>query len=230
MPGAKDTFSEDGGGMKIKGAIFDLDGTLLDSMFIWDTIGEDYLRSRGIIPKENLNEVFKNMSLKEAARYYRRNYGILEDEDTIMDGVNQMIEHYYYDQVIPKEGVKEILEYLDKEGVKMCVATATDIHLAEAALKRSGLRDYFYSIFTCNGVGFGKDNPQIFETALLELGTPKENTIIFEDALYAVRTAKEAGFTVVGVYDVSEADNEEIIKKKADIFIRSFHEMRDYID
>ncbi|MGB8456002.1 MAG: HAD family phosphatase [Anaerocolumna sp.] len=216
--------------MKIKGAIFDLDGTLLDSMFIWDTIGGNYLQSRGITPMENLNETFKNMSLKEAAQYYRKNYGLTEDVKTIVDGVNQMIGHYYYEQVLPKEGIKEFLDILVKEGVKMCVATATDLHLADAALKRTGLRDYFCSIITCTGVGSGKDKPKIFETALLELGSPKENTVVFEDALYAVQTAKEAGFTVVGVYDSSEADNEETIKKRVDIFIRSFHEMRNYID
>ena len=115
--------------MRIRGAIFDVDGTLLDSMFIWDTIGETYLRSIGYQPKENLNETFKNMSLHQAACYYQTEYGVTLSIDQIMDGVNAMLERYYRFEVPLKPGVAELLERLRQSGVKLCIATATDRHL-----------------------------------------------------------------------------------------------------
>ena len=229
MPRTAFTFRKYGESVKIEGAIFDLDGTLLDSMFIWDTIGGDYLRTRGIEPRENLNEKFKNMSLYQAACYYQTEYGLQDSTSEIMDGVNKMIAHFYIDQVVPKSGVPVLLRELKSRGVKMCVATATDRHLVEAALKRNFILDYFGEIFTCSSIGQGKDKPDIFEAALSFLGTPKNTTWVFEDALHAVETAKSAGFPVVGVYDKSERYASEI-RGKSDIFIDRFSEMRDYLD
>lgn len=216
--------------IKIEGAIFDLDGTLLDSMFIWDTIGSDYLRSLGIEPREDLNQTFKSMSLLEAAEHYQKEYGVTRSLDEIMRGVNGMIESYYFNDVKAKDGVPDLLERLKGRGVKMCVATATDLHLAKAALERNGILQYFSKIFTCTEVGCGKDTPEIYNRALQHLGTPKPGTVVFEDALYAIKTAKEAGFLVVGVFDPSEAAHREEIQALADIYIDSFTEMRDYID
>jgi len=214
--------------MKIDGAVFDLDGTLLDSMFIWDTIGEDYLLSRKIDPRENLNQKFKNMSLYQAACYYQSEYGLQDSTDEIIDGVNRMIERLYVEVVEPKPGVPEFLVALSERGVKMCVATATDRHLVEAALFRCGLLDYFSEIFTCTSVGKGKDQADIYWAAHDFLGTPKESTWVFEDALYAVMTAKKAGFPVAGVYDKSEADT-TAVRKMADVFICSFEETEDFL-
>lgn len=123
----------------ITGAIFDLDGTLMDSMYIWDSIGSDYLLSRGITPKGNLNEIFKNMSLYQAALYYQDEYGLKDDVGAILDGVNSMIEGYYTKDVAPKDGITGLLDKLLDKNVKMCIATATDKHLVEAALKNNGM-------------------------------------------------------------------------------------------
>ena len=210
--------------MRIRGAIFDVDGTLLDSMFIWDTIGEAYLRSIGYQPKENLNETFKNMSLRQAARYYQTEYGVTQSIDEIMDGVNAMLERYYRFEVPLKPGVAELLEWLRQGGVRLCIATATDRHLVEAALDRCGVLSCFGEIFTCNEVGHGKDEPDIFEAALRFLGTRKEETIVFDDALYAVRTAKEAGFPVAVIYDSHEKNQKEI-RALADFYIENFSQI-----
>lgn len=210
--------------MRIRGAIFDVDGTLLDSMFIWDTIGETYLRSIGYEPREKLNEVFKNMSLFQAARYYRTEYGVTLSIDEIMNGVNAMLERYYRFEVSLRPGVAELLAQLQASGVKLCIATATDRYLVEAALERCGVLSCFGAIFTCNEVGHGKDEPDIFEEALRFLGTEKAETVVFDDALYAVRTAKEAGFPVAVIYG-SHEKNQEGLRALADFYIEDFSQV-----
>ena len=210
--------------MRIRGAIFDVDGTMLDSMFIWDTIGETYLRSIGYQPKENLNETFKNMSLHQAARYYQTEYGVTQSIDEIMDGVNAMLERYYRFEVPLKPGVAELLEWLRQDGVKLCIATATGRHLVEAALERCGVLSCFGAIFTCNEVGHGKDEPDIFEEALRFLGTEKAETVVFDDALYAVRTAKEAGFPVAAVYDSHERSQAEV-RARSDLYLEDLTQL-----
>lgn len=208
----------------IQGAIFDADGTLLDSMFIWDTIGEDYLRSLGYTPRENLNETFKNMSLYQAACYYRSEYGVKLSVEEIIEGVNRKIENLYRYEVSLKAGVKEFLKRLAKADVKICVATATDQPLIRAALERWGVDGYFTHILTCGQVGHGKDEPNIYEEALASLGTEKSRTLVFEDALYAVRTAKAAGFPVVGIYDSHEEYTGEV-QALADFYLTSFTQL-----
>lgn len=210
--------------MRIRGAIFDVDGTLLDSMFIWDTIGETYLRSIGYQPKENLNETFKNMSLHQAARYYQTEYGVTQSIDEIMDGVNAMLERYYRFEVPLKPGAAELLERLRQSGVRLCIATATDRHLVEAALNRCGVLSCFGEIFTCNEVGHGKDEPDIFEAVLRFLGTRREETLVFDDAFYAVRTAKEAGFPVAAVYDSHEKAQDQI-RMLADVYLEELTQL-----
>ncbi|MCI8623953.1 MAG: HAD family phosphatase [Provencibacterium sp.] len=211
--------------MRIRGAIFDVDGTLLDSMFIWDTIGESYLRSIGYEPKENLNEAFKSMSLYQAACYYQSHYDVTLTTGAIMDGVNALLERYYRYEVLLKPGAAELAAGLQAEGVRLCIATATDRHLVEAALSRLGILPYFSSIFTCTEVGHGKDEPHIFEEALRFLGTKKEETLVLDDAFYAVQTAKKAGFPVAAVYDPYEKDQEGL-RRLADLYLEDLSQLR----
>ena len=205
----------------LKGAIFDLDGTLLDSMFIWETIGEDYLRTLGKEPHEDLREAFMPLTLEEAAEYYREHYGVTLSVKEIVDGVNSMVEETYRTKVTLKPGVFEYLAWLKENRVRMCVATVTDRYLAEETLERLGIRHYFSEIFTCAEVGFGKDKPIIYRKAFEHLGTEKNETVVFEDALFALRTAKADGFTTVGVYDRHENRQNEL-QSLADYYIRNF--------
>ena len=205
----------------IKGAIFDLDGTLLDSMFIWDTIGEEYLRSLGKEPHEDLKETFMTLTLEEAAEYYREHYGVTLSVKEIVDGVNSMVEETYRTKVTLKPGIAEYLAWLKENGVRMCVATVTDRYLVEETLERLGVRHYFSKIFTCAEVGFGKDKPIIYQKALEHLGTEKRDTYVFEDMLFALNTAKTDGFPTVGVYDRHEVHQDEL-KGLADYYIFDF--------
>lgn len=135
-----------------------------------------------------------------------------------------MLERYYRFEVSLKPGVAELLAQLQASGVKLCIATATDRYLVETALERCGVLSCFGAIFTCNEVGHGKDEPDIFEEALRFLGTEKAETVVFDDALYAVRTAKEAGFPVAVIYD-SHEKNQEGLRALADFYIEDFSQV-----
>lgn len=208
----------------IAGAVFDVDGTLLDSMSIWDTVGADYLRSIGFEPKENLNEVFKDMSLDQAARYYQTEYGVTLSVEEITEGVNALLEDFYRHRAALKLGAGELVRELSSRGVKLCVATATDRYLVEAALERCGVLSCFGRIFTCGEVGHGKNEPHIFEAALRFLGTVREETLVFDDALYAVRTAKKAGFPVAAVYDSHEKGQAQV-RALADVYLENLAQL-----
>ena len=211
----------------LKGAIFDLDGTILDSMFIWDTIGEDYLRSLGKEPKENLKETFKAFTLEQAAEYYRENYGVTLSVNEIIDGVNKIVERYYAETVKLKPGIEVFLEKLKAKGVKMCIATVTDKPLVEIAFNRLGVSDYFSEVFTCASVGHSKEEPHIYREAQKHLGTSKKETAVFEDVVHALRTAKSDGFVTVGVFDVHE-ENQEELKLMADYYIENYSDFEKF--
>ena len=205
----------------LKGAIFDFDGTLVDSMFIWDTIGEDYLRSLGKEPHEDLKETFMTLTLEEAAEYYLTHYGVTLSVKEIVDGVNTMVEGIYRTRVALKQGVADYLRLLKENGTRICIATVTDRYLVEETLDRLGILQYFSEIFTCAEVGYGKDKPIIYRKALEHLDTAKNETYVFEDSLFALKTAKADGFTTVGVYDRHE-NRQDNLKNLADYYIVDF--------
>ena len=210
--------------MRLRGAIFDMDGTLLDSMQVWENAGEDYLRTLGCVPEEGVGELMKSMSLQQAALYCRERYALPLSVEEIMAGVNGRVEDFYRRQARLKPGAADFLDALSRRGVAMCLATATDLHLVEAALDRCGVRTYFSALFTCTQVGSGKDEPHIYRAALRHLGTGRTDTLVFEDALYAARTAKGDGFVTVGVADAYEKSEGEL-ERLSDFFLRDFREV-----
>ena len=208
--------------MNISGAIFDMDGTLTDSMFIWKDIVRRYLISCGITPLKTLWENTKNKSAVEVTKHFREVYGLNKPTQEIANGIDAMVEPMYREGVLPKDGIFLLLDRLKARGVKMCVASATDLEIVEMVLDSTGLRPYFSAVFSCVTVGAGKDEPLIFEKALSHLGTPKDETFVFEDALYAIKTAKSIGFPVAGVYDSFSEEETEQIKALSDIYIQDF--------
>lgn len=208
----------------IQGAIFDVDGTLLDSMPVWDTLAEDYLRTQHIEPHENLAETFKTFSLQQSAHYLQKVYGVSRSTKEIIDGINRLVEQFYLEKAALKPYAAQTLQCFYRQGIPMCIATATDEALVSGALRRCGVLNCFSKIFTCTSVGASKNEPLIYQAALEHLGTAKAETWVFEDALHAAQTAKADGFPVVGVYDPAETHSSEL-RALADFYIHDFFEL-----
>lgn len=207
--------------MKVKYIVFDFDGTLFDSMSIWDTAGELYLQSMGKQAKPSLREEVRELSLHQSAVYLKREYGLDESEEEIIRGIHQTIEDFYRYEVRPKAGVLAFLKELREAGMKLCIATASDRSLIEGALKRCGVFEFFDQIFTCSEVGHGKDEPMIFRKAMEYFQADRGNVVVFEDAFYAARTAKQDGFMTVAVFDKSEERQREL-QQMCDCYLTDF--------
>lgn len=211
--------------MRLQSAIFDMDGTLLDSMTMWQELGVSLLGRFGVEADAELQERLKPMTLRQGAAYCRETYHLEPTVEELVALLEQRVDHFYHNEVQAKPGVARFLSLLKMEGVWMYVATATDRHLAEAALRHAGIDGYFRGLVTSAEVGSGKENPEIFERAMRRLRSNKKDTVVFEDSLHAIRTAKAAGFRVAGVYDASSEAQQEEIRSLADYYIRSFDEM-----
>lgn len=209
---------------KIKGAIFDFDGTLFDSMHIWATVSSDYIRSKGIEPEPDLDEKYKKFTLDEAVGYFRREYGLDVSAEEIKAGFYDVVEPKYFREVMPKPGIPELLFAMKKAGIPAAVATVTDEYLIDAALRRCGLLDLFTGVFSCQTLGLSKEDPRIFDTARASLGTERRDTAIVEDSLFAATTARAAGYIVVGVWDRFEKPTAEL-EKMADFYVKDTRDL-----
>ena len=195
-------------------AIFDMDGTLIDSMVFWKHLASEYLHRKGVtqIPTD-IPERIKPMTMSESASLFKREFGLTGDPEAEM---NAMMDAHYRNDIPLKPGVEEYLQTLRRRGVRMCVASATAEHLMESCLKRLGIRDCFEFLLSCETVGAGKRSPLVYHACAERLGATPQEIAVYEDALYAVQTAKSAGYHVIGVYDDGAAKNWEIIEKLAD--------------
>lgn len=206
----------------ITGAIFDLDGTLLDSMPYWENLGENYLVRCGKTPHPDIRFHFKRLTLEGSAIFMKREYGLEESIEDIAWGIMAGIKDAYFESIPLKPGVAVMLESLRERDVRMCVATATERPCAEAALERLGIAQYFSHVFTCSEAGASKTEPLIFEQALAHLGTPRASTVVFEDALHAMETAHAAGFPLVAVSEPASAEDSQAIRELADVYVHQF--------
>ena len=165
--------------MRLQSAIFDMDGTLLDSMPIWRDLGASLMREMGLTPGPELNDKLKTLSLRDGLAYCRELYQLPQTVDELVGMVFDRIHDFYCQRVRPKPGVEKFLSLLKMEGVWMYVATATDRPLAEAALRHAGIDGYFRGIVTVAEAGAGKaESAEIYERAMRRLQSNKKDTVI----------------------------------------------------
>ena len=208
--------------MKIKAAIFDLDGTLLDSMAMWQNVCDEYLEQNGLGSQGKLSEEFRTMSLDRSSQYIKEVFKLEKSAQQIFDEIIDMVEDKYTSTLPLKEGAYDFVKGLFESGTKICIASASMRHLVERAMKRTGLSEFASGIFTCSEAGAPKTEPAVFLQAMEFLGTKPEETWVFEDSLLAIQTAKNIGCKVCAVYDDSNADTTEPIKALADVYLKTF--------
>lgn len=212
--------------MNKKYAIFDMDGTLVNSMYYWKNLVGEFLSSKGIT--EDLSQIMskvKTMTIAQSTLYFSQLYPSLGSPQDMAGEALGLMDGHYRNDIELKPGIKEYLEKLKSEGVKMCIATITDRCLTTICLQRLGIFDYFDFIITSTEVKTGKNTPDMYLLCAEKLGSQPNDTAVFEDTLNALTTAKEAGFYTIGIYDESEAANTEKIKQLADEYIDCWKEM-----
>ncbi|MBO6164355.1 MAG: HAD family phosphatase [Lachnospiraceae bacterium] len=206
-------------------AIFDMDGTLVDSMPYWRRTGAEYLIQKGLVPEEGLWEKLALLSTEESAVYLREHYGLTDSVEEIVAANNHiMYEHYRLD-IPAKPGVPEYLDMLEQAGVIMSVCSATSPDLVDMTLTRLGLRHHFRYLTSCDEVNAGKDRPDVFLLALKKLSASPEEAVMYEDADFGIRTAKALGMHVAGVYDPTCQTPPEEISLVCDTYIRDYRQI-----
>jgi len=203
----------------INGVIFDVDGVLLNSMPIWENLGELYLQELGIEAEKDLGKKLFTLSMEEAAEYLISQYNLDKSVEEVVSGFVRAVKEFYEERVPLKEGVREYLNEFRARKIPMVIATSGDRRNTEAALKRLKIYSYFQGIYTCSEIGSGKDQPDIYFAAALQMDTDPEQTWVFEDTLHALRTAKAAGFRAVAVYDKSSDRDLAEIWNTAEIYL-----------
>lgn len=208
----------------IRGIIFDLDGTLVDSMALWSAVDRKFLNSFGKEPKDSLEEAIKTMSFTESLVFIKEDYDIPISVEEMANVFHHLVGDAYRYEVPPKAGVRDFIDYCRKRGIRMAVATANSEELTAAALERLEVMPCIDFILTCNDVGVNKNSPEIYREACRRMGLKSENVVVFEDALHCVVTAKSAGFSVVAVADESAKAEEELLRLQADYYITDYKE------
>lgn len=208
---------------RIDGAIFDLDGTLTDSMYIWDQAPVQLVRQFGGNPPPDLARELKAMGRRQASEYMVERFRLSCTPEELMRGINDLVNQEYCLRAPMKPGADRLLYRLNLLRVPCCVATASEAFQAEAALERLGLWRYMAFALSCLQYG-EKSGPEIYLKAAEEMGVKPGRTVVFEDALHAARTAKEAGFLVAAVHDPSAEEDRGELERLADWYLEDLNQ------
>lgn len=210
---------------EVGAVIFDLDGTLVDSMWMWRSIDIEYLGRYGIELPEELQAEIAGMSFSETAVYFKERFQLPDTLDQIKSDWNQMAWDKYMHEVPLKEGVLELLTYLQQHQIPAGIATSNSRELVDLIVKRHGISEYFTSIRTSCEVAKGKPSPDIYLLVAQDLGVEPEKCLVFEDILMGVMAGKNANMKVCAVYDEFSVSEQEEKIKLADYFITSMSEV-----
>ncbi|WP_288683767.1 HAD family phosphatase [uncultured Eubacterium sp.] len=209
----------------IEGAVFDLDGTLLDSSWVWEKVDKKFLGDRGFqVPDDYVDEI-SPLGAERAAVYTIERFGLNEDKDDIVREWIEMAKKEYATEVVCKPYAKEFLEELHKLNIKMAVATSSDRELFMKTLEREGILKYFQKIVTVDEVERGKGYPDIYEEAARRIKVNPHKCLVFEDILAGVTGASLGEFNVVAVFDEKSKHNWEKIKSISKYSINDYKEL-----
>ena len=209
----------------IQAVIFDLDGTLIDSMWMWKQIDIDYLARHGHPLPEDLQDCIEGMSFSETAVYFKERFGLSDSLDVIKTDWNRMAYNIYVNDVPLKPGALEFLQYLKKKGIRTGIATSNSKELLMAVLKSLGIAEYFDELHTSCEVAKGKPAPDIYLLVAEKLGVAPDKCLVFEDIMQGILAGKAAGMRVCAIKDEFSLKQEAEKQEAADWFINGFDEI-----
>lgn len=198
----------------IQGAIFDCDGTLLDSLGAWRSLEGEVARQAGVTVTPEEHKLFTTFTIPEVARYFHEQYGYAASVEAVISIMDEyMMSRYEQAQLMP--GAREILEACARNNVKMTMASSSKAEFLEAGAKATGIADYFCAIISVDAVGASKREPAVYNYAREVMGTGRPFTWGFEDSLYAMDTLVKAGYPVFGLYDEEHGVPQTEVEKRA---------------
>ncbi len=209
--------------MQFTHALFDMDGTLVDSMGYWDEVCGEYLREAGLYTEE-IFDILKPMTLPQTAEYLEAEFGIPVPLEEIKSKMCRIMLGHYQNDVEPKPGVRAFLQAMQNKGVRMCVVSSSPDLLVETCLKRHDLTQFFEFLLSAEEVGKGKTDPDIYLEAAKRLNAEPQNTLVFEDAMQAGLTAKNAGFPTAAIYDTNSAAEWDAFRTQTDFAFADWDE------
>ncbi|MBO4420434.1 MAG: HAD family phosphatase [Lachnospiraceae bacterium] len=211
----------------IDAVIFDMDGTLIDSMWMWEQIDIDYLARFGYTLPADLQESIEGMSFKETADYIQKRFNIPEDTDTMMKTWIEMAYEFYRTKVGFKPGAREFLTELKRRGIKIGMATSNAMELVDVVLDHLDAHSYFDEIHVSSEVKHGKPFPDIYLLVAEKLGVSHDRCLVFEDILPGIRAGRAARMKVCSVYDRYAHQEINIAMRYSDYYIRGFDVLMD---
>ncbi|MBP7320161.1 MAG: HAD family phosphatase [Lachnospiraceae bacterium] len=210
---------------QIEAVIFDMDGTLIDSMWVWDEIDREFFRTRQIPYSKEIQHEVEGMHIEGIATYFKNKFQLPESESELITIWTQMAYEVYQKEVDYKHGVRRFLTHLKRNQIKMGIATSNSMEMVDAIKHRLNFQDYFHCIVTSAEVNVGKPAPDVYLEAAKQLNVRPENCLVFEDIPMGMLAGKNAGMKVCGVHDYSSMDQEDLKKKHCDYYIQSFHDL-----
>ena len=210
-----------------------MDGTLINSLTFWNVywkkIGERFFGTPDFKPEESVDCAVRTKFFREAQAYIKNFYHLDISDEELAEFSAQGVLDFYRTEVTVKEGVFELLEHLKKEGIKLCIASATEKNMVMFALSHLGLAPYFDTVFSCADIGKSKDVPDIYLLARDALGEKESDLCVFEDSFVAIETARKAGFLTVGIYDENNF-NQERLAASSDFYIGQGRSLAELVD
>lgn len=208
-----------------RAVLFDLDGTLMDSMWAWEDIDIEYLARFGHVPTKDMQRAIEGMSFTETAQYFKERYDIPDSVEEIKAEWNRLAYDVYAKRVKLKPGAYDFLQELRRRRIVTGIASSNSRELIRACLASNRVGDCFDCITISCEVPKGKPAPDIYLSAAATLGVPPEECLVFEDVPMGILAAKNAGMSVCAVEDDFSADQREKIRDLADYYIRSYDEV-----
>lgn len=209
----------------MRGAIFDLDGTLIDSMWVWAKIDDELLCSFGEKPDSEYREAITRLSFREGAEYIINRYHLKKTPEEILSQIDEMAVREYRDNIKLKHGAREYLLELSRQGVVLAVGTSCTQALCRTVLESNRIIGVFEHFIFANQIPSGKRTPDFFKVCAEKMGLECSECTVFEDSLFAAKSAKAAGCKTVGMYDDYTKEQFDELKKVCDKTIRSFTEL-----